>query len=226
VKKKVLHFFLSIVVACATLVGGRALTRRTVIGGCALLGHARRASGLTLDMSDLDSHIFYADSVTTPTAVTLQTSLIRRMQLAQQAADAYGSRPLPIHLHIQSPGGSVPPALLLYDIIVNSSVPVHTHVEGLCASAATLVAVAGQHRTITRNSYMLLHQPSITLHDAYKYTELRDQARNMQSIVHSILQVYAERTTLSNDKLTELLLQDSLLDAQTCLTYGLVDEIV
>lgn len=215
-----------LLVACAILGEGRGLTRRAVIGASALFGMPQRSRGMVLDMSGLDGHIFYADSVTTESAVRLQTTLLRQMHVAQHVADAHGCSPLPIHLHIQSPGGSVAPALFLYDLIHNSSVPVHTHVEGLCASAATLLAVAGQHRTITPHSCMLLHQPSITLYDAYKYTDLRDQATNMQTVTQSILQVYADRTTLSEGDITEIVLQESLLDAQTCLKYGLVDEIV
>ena len=63
----------------------------------------------------------------------------------------------PIHLHIQSGGGDLLPALYVYDFIQGMDAPVVTHVDGFCASAATLIAMGGTRRLITPHSSFLVH---------------------------------------------------------------------
>ena len=63
----------------------------------------------------------------------------------------------------------------MYDLIKRIKSPVHTHVEGLAASAATLLSIAGDHRTMTKNSMMLIHQPSLTIQSQLKFEDTRDQ---------------------------------------------------
>ena len=88
--------------------------------------------------------------------------------------------PLPAHINlfISSYGGALHAGLGMIDTIRNFPVPIHTHVEGAAASAATLMSVAGAHRTCTTNSLMLVHQFSSGAWG--KYEKLKDDIKNWE----------------------------------------------
>ena len=136
----------------------------------------------------------------------------------------YKIDPPPIHLHIQSQGGSLYHTLYIIDLIENMKTPVYTYVDGFAASAATLISVVGKKRYMTKNSLMLIHQLSGA--DSGKFYELQDQMSNMQILMNKINKIYLNKTKIDQDTLLKLLQKDLWLDAKTCLAYGLVDEII
>lgn len=136
----------------------------------------------------------------------------------------YHIEPPPIHLHIQSEGGSLYHTLYMIDLIRNIDCDVYTYIDGFAASAATLMSVVGKKRFMTKNSLMLIHQLSGS--ESGKYEELKDQMNNMSILMDMILNIYLEETKLNKNKLQELLGKDLWLNANTCLQYGLVDEII
>jgi len=129
----------------------------------------------------------------------------------------------PIHLHIQSAGGELIPALYTSDLITSLPLEVHTYVDGLCASAATLLAVAGKVRHMTGNSIYLIHQLS-TAHSG-KYNDLTQALKNSEILMENLINIYLKHTNLKRPELDQLLSQDKYLNAHTCLKYGLIDVI-
>ena len=69
-------------------------------------------------------------------------------------------QPPTIKIYINSGGGSVVSGISSMDTILRCKVPIHTYVDGFCASAATFMSVVGSYRFMSRNSYMLIHQLS------------------------------------------------------------------
>jgi ATP-dependent Clp endopeptidase proteolytic subunit ClpP len=136
----------------------------------------------------------------------------------------YKIDPPPIHLHIQSQGGSLYHTLYIIDLIENMKTPVYTYVDGFAASAATLISVVGKKRYMTKNSLMLIHQLSGA--DSGKFYELQDQMSNMQILMNTINKIYLNKTKIDQETLLKLLQKDLWLDAETCKSYGLVDEII
>lgn len=130
----------------------------------------------------------------------------------------------PIYLHINSHGGSIFSGLAGLDQIRRSVVPIHTIVDGCCASAATFLSVVGKRRFINSHSFMMIHQLSSFWWG--KYGELQDEMRNLDRLMAMIKGIYNEYTQVPQDKLDEILKHDLWFDAETCLEYGLVDEII
>lgn len=130
----------------------------------------------------------------------------------------------PIHLHIQSQGGSLYHSLYIIDLIQNLDSDVYTYIDGFAASAATLMSVVGKKRYMTKNSLMLIHQLSGA--DSGKYDELQDQMNNMSILMSMIVHIYLQETKINKNTLQDLLKKDLWLNAETCLKYGLVDEII
>ena len=129
-----------------------------------------------------------------------------------------------IKVLINSGGGSITAGISSMDTILRCKVPVETYVDGFCASAATFLSVVGDNRFMSRNSYMLIHQLSTNFWG--KYSEFEDEKQNLDLMMKTIKRVYKEYTKVPMGKLDEILKHDLLWDAEKCLKYGLVDEIV
>lgn len=132
--------------------------------------------------------------------------------------------PLPIHVHINSMGGSAWDGFSALDTVRRCTVPVWTYVEGLAASAATLISVGGKKRFIQPNSFMLIHQCS-SLHWG-NYESLKDDMKNTHLIMDTAYKIYEKHTKLSKKKLKKMLKHDLYFDADKCLKCGLIDQIL
>ena len=132
--------------------------------------------------------------------------------------------PPTLKLFINSGGGSVVSGISSMDTILRTKVPVHTYVDGFAASAATFLSVVGNYRFMSRNSYMLIHQLSSAFWGTYSNFE--DEKQNLDLMMKTIKNVYKKYTKVPMKKLDEILKHDLLWDAETCLNYGLIDEII
>ena len=134
------------------------------------------------------------------------------------------TEPTNIYLHINSFGGSLFAGLAGVDYIKKCKVPVHTIIDGCAASAATLMSVVGAHRQIHRHSFMLIHQLSTIMWG--KYEDLKEYMKNNELLMKTIKEIYIEHTKIPKRQLNKILKHDLWWDAETCLKYGLVDEII
>ena len=129
-----------------------------------------------------------------------------------------------IKVLINSGGGSITAGISSMDTIIRCKVPVETYVDGFCASAATFLSVVGDGRFMSRNSYMLIHQLSTNFWG--KYSEFEDEKQNLDLMMKTIKNVYKEYTKVPMKKLDEILKHDLMWNAEKCLEYGLIDEII
>lgn len=148
----------------------------------------------------------------------MEIELLKRM--IEEEVDA----PSPIHLHINSGGGELLAGIAGMEAIMRCRVPVYTHIDGLAASAATLLSVAGHHRTIGPHSFALIHQLSSGFWG--KFEEMKDEMQNNLLLMGMLTKVYTKRTKIRKAKLESILKRDLLFDADTALQFGLVDQIV
>jgi len=132
--------------------------------------------------------------------------------------------PSPIYLHVNSYGGSIFHGLSAMDSVLTSLVPVYSVVDGCCASAATFMSVAADKRLMQANAYMLIHQLSSVSWG--KFTELEDEMENLRALMNKIKSIYKKYTKVPPEMLEELLKHDLWWDAEKCLEYGMIDEIV
>jgi len=172
------------------------------------------------------NHIYYYSNVETKSCLDLNKALQDKADdlLAIAAKNSFG-RPK-IYLHINSYGGSIFAGISSMDTILRlkNYVDIITLVEGGVASAATFISVVGTERKMTRNSYMLIHQlSSMTLG---KYAELKDDMKNCDELMKMIKNIYAQYTEVPTEEIDKILDHDLWWDAETCLKYKLIDEII
>ena len=135
-----------------------------------------------------------------------------------------GSTPPDIHLYINSFGGHIFDAFSALDTVLASRIPVNTIIDGCAASAATLISICGHKRFIKPHAYVLIHQLSSAMWG--KYSEFKDEVQNLDNFMQMLKKIYKTHTKLPMKQLEEILKHDLWFDAETALSYGLVDEIL
>jgi ATP-dependent Clp protease protease subunit len=136
-------------------------------------------------------------------------------------------KPKHLTLMINSPGGEVPHAFALIDVMKGSSIPIHTVGLGMIASCGVLTFMAGQkgHRIITPNTSILSHQYSWGSRG--KEHELFAVVREFELSTERMMYHYKKCTGLTEKKIREVLLppQDVWLNAEEAVKYGIADKI-
>ena len=168
---------------------------------------------------------FYSE-VTRESCMRLRDSLSEKVdERAALMTEFDLESPPPIHLHVNSHGGSLIEGLYMYDYLEN--IPnLHTHIDGLAASAATLLTIRGTYRTMSKHSMMLVHQPFFGFEAGdVKYLAIRDEMVNMEKCMRALLSAYNETTTISSEDLLTLVSNEQMMTAPECLSYGFVDAI-
>jgi ATP-dependent Clp endopeptidase proteolytic subunit ClpP len=129
-----------------------------------------------------------------------------------------------IHLHINTYGGSIFAAFSTVDTIRRLKSKVYTHIDGSVASAGTLITAVGHKRYMGQHAHLLIHQLSSGVYG--KFSEMEDEIFNCTNLMRLLKDFYKKNTKLPMKKLDELLKRDIWLNAEECLQYGIVDEIV
>lgn len=171
-----------------------------------------------------DNIIYFYAGVTGKENFKLNSRISHLDREMQMVAVKLGmDTPPPIHLHINSYGGSVFAAFGSIDYIMSSKTPVYTYVDACAASAGTIMSVCGNKRFMGEHAYMLVHQ--LSSQHWGKYQELKDDMENSDKLMTRIKEIYMQKTKIPKTKMDEILKHDLWWDAKTCLKYGLVDDI-
>ena len=171
-----------------------------------------------------ENKIYYYAGVSRESSVELNKKIGELESKSLTLSKTLGILPPSIKLFINSGGGSIVSGIASMDTILRTQVPVYTYVDGFSASAATFLTVVGEKRFMSRNSYMLIHQLSSNFWGTYSNFE--DEKENLDLMMKTIKDIYKKYTKLPMKKLDEILKHDLMWDAQTCLKYGIIDEII
>jgi ATP-dependent Clp protease protease subunit len=142
----------------------------------------------------------------------------------QKTENNINIKPKSIILHINSPGGYVTSGIGLTRLINNSNVPIIILIEGLSASAATLISVMSPYRIMTQNSIMLIHQYS-ALYKGQR-DSLEFDLKEGDLIMKNMYKIYLKYTKIKENEIKELLTHDLYFTAEKCLKYGMCDYIL
>ena len=130
---------------------------------------------------------------------------------------------IPINLHLQTNGGSVLPSFSVVDYISKNNI--NTYVEGYVGSAGTLLSVSGKKRFMTKNSLMLIHSLRMEL-NAVDFNDISDIYNNAITITNNIRNIYNDNTKIPKDKLDYYLNHNIWINAEECLKYSIIDQII
>ncbi|EIN13250.1 hypothetical protein PUNSTDRAFT_48303 [Punctularia strigosozonata HHB-11173 SS5] len=137
----------------------------------------------------------------------------------------------PIHLYINSPGGSVTAGMAIYDTYVSSSI--HTYCIGQACSMGSLLLVAGEKgkRHCLPHASIMIHQPSGGA--SGQASDIAIHAKEILRVREVLTRVYQHHCQRPNELETEALQRfetalerDYFMTAQEALDFGIVDSIL
>ena len=126
-----------------------------------------------------------------------------------------------LHIYMNSPGGSVFDGLTIYNQLKRHKARKIVHVDGLAASIASVIAMAGNEIVIANNGMMMIQDP-LGL-EVGRAAELRAMADVLDKTRDTILGVYVERTTTAEAQLSEWMTAETWFTAQEAVAAGLAD---
>lgn len=128
-----------------------------------------------------------------------------------------------INLHINSPGGYVFDGNAIYAFLKAQQRTINTFIEGIAASVASVIAMAGDTITISSNSMLMIHNPSNTVIGESK--DMRKMADILDKIKDTILIVYKDKTLKDINDLSYLMDLETWFTAEEAVAEGFADQI-
>ena len=129
-----------------------------------------------------------------------------------------------IKVRINSPGGSVWAAQAMFSSLKNHPANVTVYIDGVAASAATLVAMAGDTIIMPTNAVMMIHNPMISAYGANR-NELEQMIKLLDTARETMIAVYEAHSGQTREKIIELLDAETWLTAAEAKALGFVDEV-
>ncbi len=132
-----------------------------------------------------------------------------------------------IHLYINSPGGSIPGMLAMYDTMQFVSADVATTALGMAASAGAFLLAAGAKgkRSALPNTRILLHQPAVQGLGG-QASDVEIHAKELIHTKRRINEILAECTGQPYEKIENDTDRDYMLGPQEAVEYGVIDQVV
>lgn len=128
-----------------------------------------------------------------------------------------------IAVRINSPGGDAFEGVAIFNLLRGQGKPIDVFVDGIAASAASVVAMAGDTRTMGTGAMLMIHN-AWTSCTGYA-DDMRKMADTLDSISASISQVYVTRGGVTQEKASELMSAESWLNASEAVELGLATGI-
>jgi ATP-dependent Clp protease protease subunit len=133
----------------------------------------------------------------------------------------------PITIRINSYGGDVVAASMMSTILRDYPGRKTMQIDAIAASAATVVAVAGDVVRIQDTAYFMIHDPLVVFFlAALNIEDLERLSQSLQAVKEGIINAYEGKTGLGRTRLSRLMTDETWMDAQKAMDLGFVDEII
>ncbi len=132
-----------------------------------------------------------------------------------------------ITLRINSPGGDIFAAQAIYNVLKAYPGKVTAHIDGICASAATVVACGAGKVIMPKNALYMIHNPMACVFDMLDAEALSKMADTLAKVKETVVNVYKDRAgdKMSADEIIRFMDEETWMSAEEALDKGLIDEI-
>lgn len=128
-----------------------------------------------------------------------------------------------INLHINSPGGDVFEGIAIFNSLKNQGATITVYVDGVAASMASVIAMAGDTVIMPENAFMMIHKPwgfsGGDAEDMRSYADLLDKVESV------LLPAYAQKTGKTTDEIAAMLADETWMSGAECLAHGFADQV-
>lgn len=129
-----------------------------------------------------------------------------------------------ITVWINSPGGNVFAAAEIYTMLRDYKGSVTVRIASIAASAASVVAMAGRKVQMSPTALLMIHDPSTIAIGNTK--DMEKAISTLNEVKESIINAYAAKTGLSHSRISNLMSNETWLNAKKCVELGFADEIL
>jgi len=128
-----------------------------------------------------------------------------------------------LNIRINSSGGSVFEGLAIYNTLERHSAKKTVTIDGLAASIASVIAMAGDTVIMPQNAIMMIHDPfGMTIGDAKEH---RKMAEGLDKIKEGLISAYQRKTKMSNQDISDLMSDETWMGAVEAVQRGFADEV-
>jgi ATP-dependent Clp protease protease subunit len=131
----------------------------------------------------------------------------------------------PLYIFINSGGGDYYAGMSAYDHMKSIDYPIYTVIDGMAASAATFIGLAGKKRYIMKSGWVLIHQIKTWMGGFTTFENLKDEMENSTNIMKSLNKMYIENTNIPKKRLDAFFKHDIYIDSSEAIKLGIVDGI-
>ena len=127
----------------------------------------------------------------------------------------------PITIWINSPGGDCIAASQIYSILMDYKGDVTVKIDGIAASAASVIAMAGTKVLMAPTALMMIHNPATIAYG--DHTDMAKAIDMLEEVKESIINAYEIKTSLSRTKLSHLMDEETWMNAMKAIELGFAD---
>ncbi|MGN0484159.1 MAG: head maturation protease, ClpP-related [Lachnospiraceae bacterium] len=129
-----------------------------------------------------------------------------------------------ITVWINSPGGDCVAAAQIYNMLADYKGDVTVKIDGIAASAASVIAMAGNTVLMSPVSMMMIHNPATSAFG--DHAEMQKAIEMLEGVKDSIINAYTLKTGMSRAKLSRLMDAETWMDATKAVELGFADDII
>lgn len=131
-----------------------------------------------------------------------------------------------ITVRINSGGGDVFAAFAIYNLLRENAAQINVIIDGWAASAATIIAMAGDTIKIPKTALFMVHDPALRLWGSYTAEEFTKMADQLEKVKSAIMSAYCDRTGKTEDEISALMDAETYLTGEQAVEMGFCDELL
>lgn len=129
-------------------------------------------------------------------------------------------------IRINSPGGDLYAGLAIMNRLSELKSDVVTIVDGLAASAASIILQGGKKRKVCRGSMVMIHGASTFLYGSYNAAKLEEAVKQLDAANRAAAEAYIQRTKIDKKEIQSLMAKTEWMTGQEAIDKGFADELI
>ena len=129
-------------------------------------------------------------------------------------------------VRINSIGGDIFAAQAIYTQLKSHKAKVVAIIDGIAASAASVVAMAGDVVKMPNNALMMIHNPAMGMLGYFTADEMKKYAKQLEVVKEGIIHAYAGKTGLDAERISRMMDKETWMTGKEAKELGFVDEIL
>lgn len=133
----------------------------------------------------------------------------------------------PVTLRINSAGGDPIAASVIRAALTEYTGKITARIDGLCASAATIIALAADRIMIQDSAFMMIHDPAVSVFMADLNIEIMQGLLDaLKSVKGGLVDQYETRTGISRNRIEKMMSDETWMNASESVKFGFADEVI